>query len=178
MNENIDTNKEIVVYQSKIKLSILLLALVIGILGVLSLAWIGYKNGRADLVSSLGLLAFETFFIYLFFSTCKQFFIKTPLFKINSKGFFTRKTGDVLWNDVDKIDINTVRSLIPTEALLSGSSMSQVILEFKNGKKVTINPNFIELPGEKPFVRDRGLNVFKLMDAYKKQAVSDKDDNI
>lgn len=155
MNENIDTTKPLIVHQSKFTLVVLLLfyfcfGLVFVYLPILT----NHIQNQKNLLIVIGAFAILLFF---FIKTCRQFFIKTPVLQLDNKGFFTRKTGNVSWNEINEI------------TMFATSGLTYIVLVFKNGKKVNINPIGMRVPNEGVYaVANRAFAVFEIMQAYKK----------
>lgn len=154
MNENIDTSKELVIYQNKAWL-------ILWITMILLIGWspviIGVQTTNQNTMIWRYILSAGSVIITLIIS--RQFFIKDPLLKVSKEGFFTRKTGNVSWGDVSNID---------TLGTVPVGTSSPIAIAFKDGRKINISTNNMRLPKESAFNPDRGFGVVEIMQTYRK----------
>ncbi|MDD5464128.1 MAG: hypothetical protein PHP62_03190 [Candidatus Moranbacteria bacterium] len=148
--ENIDTSKELVIYQNKFWLVLWIVMIIL--IGCSPLI-IGVQTTDQSKIILRYVLSIGSILISLIIS--RQFFIKTPLLRVNKEGFFARKTGDVLWNDVENMSML---------AIPHGASL--IVVKLKNGNEFKINPVNMRLADEGVYNPNRGFGIFEIMNAY------------
>ncbi len=157
MNGNIDTSKDLVIYQDNFDF---VLSAVLVLMITLILFVVGknlYQNENLDLAVFLMVSLLFLIFLFVFLKICKDFFSKTPLLRVNNKGFFTKKTGNILWVDVDSISILSG----------GGPSIAFLMVNLKNGKKITINTNSVRIPSNQVFSVNQAQQLLDVLSAYK-----------
>lgn len=157
MSENIDTNKEIIVYPNKFYLALWAMMHITWMISYvfIYLTITATKSVSRDLI--LGLLFFVSFLLLI--KILKQFFEKEPLLKIDNEKFFTRKERIVYWRDVASMDLRDIKS--------GRYTIYFIEINLKNGRNFTINANNIRLPFNKKTFIEPTQELFKAMCVYR-----------